>query len=223
MQTGQMKIFIVIPAYNEQKRIGKLLTQLLETNYPVVVIDDGSRDNTFKIAKKLTPLAFKHRINLGKGAALKTGIEMAIKKGADAVILMDADGQHKIEDLPQFVTALQTKKYDVVIGTRNFSLGVPLVRYLGNKFASVLIRILFGVYVSDLLCGYRAFTKKAYKKILWQSTGYGIETEMITLIGKNKLKFCEVPVETVYFDKFKGVTLFDAFYILTNVIFWRFS
>lgn len=218
-----MKIFIVIPAFNEEKRIGKLLDHLKKTKFPIIVIDDGSRDKTFQVAQKHTKFAFSHRVNLGKGAALKTGIELAILKGADAVILMDADGQHKIDDLPKFVNALHSQKYDVVIGSRNFSLGVPLVRYLGNKFASVLIRLMFGVYVSDLLCGYRAFTKEAYQKIKWQSTGYGIETEMITLIGKKNLRFCEVQVETVYFDKFKGVTMFDAFFILTNVIKWRLS
>jgi hypothetical protein len=98
---------------------------------------------------------------------------------------------------------------------------MPLVRFLGNKFASVLISLLFGIYVSDLICGFRAFTKNAYKKIKWESRGYGIETEMIIKTGKAGLRHCEVPVETVYYDRFKGVTILDAFSILFDVFKWR--
>jgi hypothetical protein len=95
------------------------------------------------------------------------------------------------------------------------------VRYIGNKFASLFISFLFGIYVSDILCGYRAITKRAYKKIIWESTGYGVETEMVINIAKANLKYCEVPVETVYLDNYKGVTILDAFGILGNALKWR--
>lgn len=216
-----MKIYIVIPAYNESKRIGAVLDALKKVKLPVIVVDDGSWDRTYEEAKKSRFIVLKHRINLGKGAALKTGCDGAFSMGADGVIIMDSDGQHSINDLHYFIDALNQKKYDMIIGSRNFGLGVPLVRYLGNKFASVLVSILFGIYVSDLLCGYRAFTKKAYNKIDWQSNGYGVETEMIVKTGKYKISRCEVPVETIYYDKFKGVTMMDAFKILLSVIKWR--
>ena len=217
-----MKIYIVIPAYNEASRIGAVLAELKKVKLPVIVVDDGSRDYTYEEAKKSGFIVLKHRINLGKGAALKTGCDGAFYLGADGVIIMDSDGQHSIDDLHYFIDALNEKKYDMILGSRNFGLGVPLVRYLGNKFASVLVSVLFGIYVSDLLCGYRAFTKKAYKKIDWQSNGYGVETEMIVKTGKYKISRCEVPVETIYYDKFKGVTMMDAFKILLSVIKWRF-
>lgn len=211
---------VVVPAYNEQKRIGNVLDTLVATKLPIYVVDDGSRDKTFEVVKQYKVIALRHRINLGKGAALKTGTEAAFADGYQAIIMMDSDGQHKVEDLPKFTEALD-KGCEVVIGSRNLNLRVPFIRLLGNKCASALVSLLFGIYVSDLLCGYRAFTKKAYEKIEWQSTGYGVETEMVVRVGLSKLHYCEVPVETVYFDKFKGVTILDAFGILVNVVKWR--
>ena len=216
-----MKIAVVVPAYNENKRISKVLEKLVDTNLPIIVVDDGSKDQTFNTVKGFKVIALRHKVNLGKGAALKTGAQAAFSLGAQAVVIMDSDGQHKVEELPKFIQLINSGKYDIVIGTRNLSHGVPLIRYLGNKFASLFIRFLFNIYVSDLLCGYRAFTKQAFNKMNWQSSGYGVETEMIAKIGIYNLKYCEVPVETVYYDKFKGVTILDATNILGNVIKWR--
>jgi glycosyltransferase involved in cell wall biosynthesis len=219
-----MKIFVVIPLFNEEKRITRVLKDLLPHKLPVVVVDDGSTDDS---RKKIVDCRFKnvellmHKINLGKGAAMKTGADYAFSHGADAVIFIDADGQHEPEDLAKFITKLESGKHDVVFGSRNFGYGVPLVRYIGNKFASVIISSLFRIYVSDVICGYRGITRKAYEKIKWESSGYGVETEMVIKTGRNKLAFCEVPVETIYHDKTKGVTILDAFGILGDVLKWK--
>jgi len=215
-----VKVYIVVPAHNEAIRIKKVISQLAKTNYPIIVVDDGSTDNTYKRVDSKKVLLIRHRINLGKGAAMKTGAQAAFKKGAQAVVFMDADGQHKSSDLPKFIAKLN-QGYEVVFGSRNYYMGIPLIRYLGNKFASVLVRMLFGLYVSDLLCGYRAVTKKAFKKMDWESMGYGVETEMAVLVAKKRLKRCEVSVAAVYYDKFKGVTILDSFGILLNVLRWR--
>lgn len=216
-----MKIAVVIPAYNEAKRINFVLEQLIKTKLPIFVVDDGSRDKTFEVSKQFPVTVLRHKINLGKGAALKTACEAAFSSGAEAIIMMDSDGQHMVSDLPKFVTALESKKHDIIFGSRNLNFGIPLVRFMGNKLSSILISFLFGIYISDLICGYRAFTKEAYKKIKWQSCGYGVETEMVIRTGKYKLNRCEVPVETIYYDKFKGVTILDAINILANVLKWR--
>jgi glycosyltransferase involved in cell wall biosynthesis len=225
-----MNIFIVIPFYNEEKHIAKVLKEVSEyaasseQKLPIVVVDDGSTDNSrLKIKdcklKNLTVLT--HKINLGKGAAMKTGADYAFAEGADAVIFMDGDNQHSAEDLRKFLELLKLGKFDVIFGTRNYSYGVPLVRFLGNKFASVVLAILFNIYVSDVLCGFKALTKKAYKKIRWDSSGYGVETEMVVRTGKSNLKFNEVPVQSIYHDKTKGVTVLDAFGILFEVVKWK--
>jgi glycosyltransferase involved in cell wall biosynthesis len=223
-----MKIFVVVPLYNEEKHIAAVLKGVAKYGLPVVVVDDGSSDNS-KVKSQKSKLQFKiknftmleHKINLGKGAAMKTGVEYAFSRGADAVIFMDSDRQHNPEDLIKFIEALELGKYDVVLGSRNYGYGVPLVRYLGNKLASIIIASLFGIYVSDVVCGFKAMTKNAYKKLKWESVGYGVETEVVARLGKTKLHHCEVPIEALYHDKVKGVTLLDAFGIVGDVIQWK--
>jgi glycosyltransferase involved in cell wall biosynthesis len=219
-----MEIFVVIPLFNEKKHIAEVLSEVSKNKLPIIVVDDGSSDNSKLIVRnlKLKNLTLlEHKINLGKGAAMKTGADYAFDRGADAVIFMDSDGQHLASDLPEFTEALESGKYDVILGSRNFGYGVPLVRFLGNKFASVVMAFLFRVYVSDVICGFRAVTKAGYAKTRWDSDGYGVETEMVARIGKYRLRFCEVPVETVYNDKVKGVTILDAFGIFGQVVKWR--
>lgn len=216
-----MKIFIVIPAFNEEKDISKVLRDLEKKGLPTIVVDDGSLDKTFKQASKFKNITLlRHRVNLGKGAAIKTGAQVAFKKGADAVVFMDGDGQHKVSDLDKFIEKLK-RGYQVVFGARSLEPGVPLIRFLVNKMASVFINVLFSIYVSDLICGYRAITKEAFKKIHLQSLGYAVETEMVIKTKLFSLKYCEVPIETVYLDKVKGVTIVDAFKLFFEVIFWR--
>jgi glycosyltransferase involved in cell wall biosynthesis len=217
-----MNIYIVIPFYNEVKHISKVANEAVGYNIPVVLVDDGSSDGSSgKISKKKNLVLLTHKTNLGKGAAMKTGADYSFSKGADAVIFMDGDAQHKSEDINKFIKILNDGKFDAVFGSRNFSYGVPLVRYLGNKFASLLLNLMFGIYVSDVLCGFKALTKKGYKLMRWDSSGYGVETEMVARAGKNKASFCEVPVETIYHDKVKGVTILDAFGIMIEIVKWR--
>ncbi len=218
-----MKIYLVLPVFNEEKRIKSVLNDILKTKIPVVIVNDGSTDKTrHKIRKQKNLTVLTHRINLGKGAALKTGCDYAFNSGADAVVLMDSDGQHDTLDIEKFIKKLDDG-YDVVFGSRNLNLGAPLDRYLGNKVASVLVGALFGIYVSDLICGFKAFTKRAYSKIKWNSSGYGVETEIAIRVKKANLKHCEVPVATIYYDNFKGVSIMDAFGVLFSIISWRFK
>lgn len=216
-----MNVFIVISLFNEEKHIAKVVKSVNEYKLPIIVVDDGSSD---KSVSKVWSLGLKnvtileHKINLGKGAAMKTGAEYAFGKGADAVIFMDADEQHKASDLSKFIDALVQKKAEVVFGSRNLNFGVPLVRFLGNKIASLLMAVLFKIYVTDSICGFRALSKNAYKKVKWSTSGYGVELEMVARVGKSKIGYLEVPVETIYHDKVKGVTAIDAFGILFEVV-----
>ncbi len=221
-----MKIAVVLPMFNEEKRINDVLETLSRIPLPIILVNDGSSDKTLGVIAKQVKSDNKitlisHRINLGKGSAMRTGAEAAFSKGFEAVIFMDADGQHNSLDLVKFVEKLNTGKYDVVLGSRNLHHGVPLIRFLGNKIASVLISVLFGIYVSDILSGFRAVTKSGFKKLKLESTGYGVETEMIVKIAKYNLKNCEISVETIYHDKNKGVTILDAMGILFDVFRWR--
>lgn len=217
------KYFIVVPAYNEFANIKNVISGICKNSrLRVVVVDDGSKDNTFKMVNKIQGVEIlRHKVNIGKGAAMKTGCEYAFSKGARAVIFMDSDAQHSSEDIVKFTKALDSGN-QVVFGSRNYGYGTPLVRFLGNKAASVLISLLYGIYVSDLLCGFRALTLDAYKKIKWESPGYGVETEMVIKTANSGLKYCEVPVAAIYLDKVKGVTILDALSVLLDVFRWKF-
>lgn len=219
-----MRIVVVIPFYNEESHIFNTLKDVLKYKVKVVVVDDGSTDDShLEVQKYRSPnlRILRHKVNLGKGAAMKTGADYAFSHGADAVVFMDGDSQHRASDLPKFIDLLESGKFGVIFGSRNFNYGVPLVRFIGNKFASMVIAVLFRIYISDVICGYRAITKKAYSRIKWDSQQYGVETEMVVRTGIKKIKFCEVPVDTIYYDDVKGVTMLDAFGIMAEVIKWR--
>ena len=219
-----MNIFVVVPLFNEEKYIVKVLKDLSRYNLPSIVIDDGSTDRSImKIKdsriKNITVL--QHKINLGKGAAMKTGADFAFSHEADAVIFVDSDGQHDMADLPKFIESLSSGDFEVVFGSRNYGYGVPLVRYLGNKFASVVMSWFFKIYISDVVCGFRGMTKDAYNKLRWDSSGYGVESEIVARLGKKRLKYCEVPVKTIYLNKVKGVTILDAIGIFGDILKWK--
>lgn len=216
---GKINFYVIIPAYNEAPRIEKVIKKVQKYTKNVLVVDDGSRDETTEVARKLKVPVLKHRLNLGKGAAMTTGVEAAFTLGAQAVIILDADGQHDPKHIPEFLERIEGGA-DIVFGSRDLSYGVPLARYLGNKFGSVLIALIFHIYRSDMLCGFMAFTKQSYGKIKWDAARYGVETEIVARTGKNKLKYAEIPIETIYLDKYKGVTILDAIGILFNIPRW---
>jgi len=216
-------IWIIIPAYNEEKYIGRVLKKVAEFSKNIVVVDDGSTDATVAIARKHCAHVLVHKVNLGKGAALKTGCEYVFKKlKAQAVVLMDSDDQHDPSKLPEFFKHLKSGS-QVVFGERAMNFQMPLVRIMGNRLASFLILILFDAYIPDIPSGYKAFTKSAYQKIKWHASGYEVEMEIATGVAKNKLDYSIVTIPTIYHDTDKGMTLLDTFEMILKVISWRFS
>mgnify|MGYP005838363771 CR=1 FL=1 len=216
-------IWIVIPSYNEQKNITNVIKKIKKEGYKnILVVDDGSKDKTSINAKKEGALVLKHAINLGKGAAAKTGCDYAIKKGAKLLILMDGDGQHKPEDIPRFIKKLKQKKSDIVFGYRKIDENMPNLMKFGNWFISNSTKIIQGINIKDTQSGFRCFTAEAYKKIRWQSTDYSMESEMISNVAKNKLKYSEIEIQTIYHDKFKGTTIFDGIKIFINILKFKF-
>lgn len=222
-----MKLTIIIPVYNEGKRVVDTVGAVLKIHDgEIVVVDDGSADNSFDLLTKSfggehRVSLLRHAINLGKGAAMKTGAKYAFIKGAEAVLFLDADGQHNPKYIPEFRKYLAD--YPVVFGHRELNEEMPLIRKLGNIFAAHLVMALFGIRKKDLLCGYLGFRKEVYEKIKWKSPRYGIETEIAAKVGRNKIPFKELKIDTIYIDKYKGVSLFDAMKILLQIPYWYFS
>lgn len=215
-----MKIYIVVPAYNEARYLGRFLDKLLPVTKNVVVVDDGSRDKTCELTRAKGVTCLSHMTNLGKGAALKTGCEYAFKKlDAEAVIIMDGDDQHEVGDIAKFVKELK-KGASVVLGVRRLDANMPLMRVLGNKGMSILINLLFHRYLADIPSGFKAFTKSAYHDLQWHSSGYEVEAEIAVMIAKNHINCVEIPISTVYHDKEYGFNLLDAWRILMKIPYW---
>ena len=215
------KIFIVIPAHYEERYIGSVIAKARKYADNVIVVDDGSSDNTGKEASKNGAVVLSHVVNLGKGAALKTGCDYAIMEKADIIIALDADAQHDPKEIPNFVRALENA--DVALGCRKINRRMPFVLRFGNWFIDETIKFLYGLRIRDSQCGYRAFTPYAYQKLRWKSSDYSMESEMIARIGRKKMRYAEVPIETIYSDKYKGTTIIDGVKIVINLLLWRLS
>ncbi len=207
---------VVIPAYNEGERIAAVLQKTAQFISHIIVIDDGSDDNTSEKAQLPGVTVLRHRVNLGKGAALKTGCDYALSQGTQNIVVMDADGQHDPKEIPLFLHALETA--DIVFGKRSLPEDMPLVFRFGNTFISRALKLLYGFKVHDSQCGYRAFTVDAYKRIRWDTLDYFVETEMIIKAGNAKLKHVQLPIETIYADNYKGTTALDGIMIVGKIL-----
>ena len=215
------KVWIIIPAHNEENNIEEVIKKTKKFAKNILVVNDGSKDRTAIIAEKSGAFVLKHIVNLGKGAALKTGCEYAIKKGAEKIVALDADGQHDPKEIPEFVKALNNA--NIVFGYRRLNKNMPFVLRYGNWFIFFMTKLLFGLKIIDTQCGYRAFKSRVYNKIKWDAQDYSMESEMVANTGKAHLKYSQIPIETIYSDKYKGTTVIDGFKIVLNMIWWRFS
>lgn len=220
-----MKVVIVIPAYNEEKMIGQVLTDLKKNGYSdIVVIDDGSKDSTGEIAQKHDVITLKHNLNRGLGGALGTGLAAALKLDADIIVTFDADGQHAVSDIKKVIKPLQEKETQVVIGSRLLnSKGMPWFRKLYNHIGNVVTLILFGIWVSDCQSGLRAFSREAAQKINIKTNRMEVSPEIIREIKTNKLEFKEVSIQAIYTDYSlsKGINFFIGIKMLIKLVLHR--
>lgn len=218
-----MKRALVLPVYNESRYLRDLVQEAKEHVDWVITVDDGSRDDSHEVAKKSGAIALKHVVNLGKAAALKTGVEAALKMGAEMIIFMDSDGQHLAKDLPRFTKLVEEEGYDMVIGCRKGGDKMPFVRKAGNWSLEVAARLLFGIDAKDIQSGYRAFRADVYDRLCWKSQRYHADAEMTVRAGKYRLKYRQIFIDTIYHDDFKGMTVIDGLKLLFQIFLWRFS
>lgn len=191
------KTFIVIPAFNEDTVIEAVIEDVKKSGFKnLIIVDDGSTDESFKVSKKTGSLVLHHALNRGKGAALKTGVEAAKILGAESVVTFDGDGQHDPNDIRKMISKLE-QGYDVILGTRSFE-KIPALRRVGNIMGNIFTWLIYGLWVNDSQCGFRAFSKKALKFIDTQHDRYEYESEVVREIARHKLKFTEVPIKVLY-------------------------
>lgn len=212
-----MKVWIVMPAYNEEHSIGGVLDALKREGWRnIIVADDGSRDRTAEIARSKGALVVSHRQNMGLGAALRTGLNKARQLGADCAVTFDADGQHDLEAVRALVQALNDA--ELVIGVRRH-LGIPLHKRVGN-FGLNLITYLFSGVLTDSQSGSRAFSKRALELIRIRSNRYEVSSEIIIQAKKRGLRLQEVPVKCFYtkYSKARGTTIASGIKIFWGLL-----
>lgn len=219
------KIFIVIPAYNEEVVIQDVIKEVQGAGYKnIVVIDDGSTDNTQIKARELIGRnALRHKINRGKGCAIKTGIEAVKLLGADIIVTMDGDGQHDPTDIEKLIISIEKEKMDVVLGTRLLnSKGMPFWKIIANHFGNFYTWLLFGLWVTDSQSGFRAYSRHAAEVINTKGDRYEYDSEVIHEIYMYKLKFKEIPIVVRYtkysMGKIHKVGLINGFKILYKMV-----
>lgn len=219
------KVFAVVAAYNEQRALGEVLKNLKPFVDEIVVVDDGSSDNTFNIAREAKVKVLRHVINRGQGAAQQTGNEYALQQGADIIIHFDADGQHDINDIPKFVEPIKRGEADVVLGSRFLgSANLPLTRKLILKLGLLFMWFYSGLRLTDSQNGFRALSKEAAKKITITQDGMAHASEILDEIAEQKLRYIEVPVKIHYSKETlaKGQGSLNAINIATRLIWDKF-
>jgi polyprenyl-phospho-N-acetylgalactosaminyl synthase len=209
--------YVVIAAYNEARVIRGVVSEVVAAGWPVVVVDDGSHDETAVAASVPGATVLRHAVNLGQGAALQTGIEYALRRSARHIVTFDADGQHSVEDIPELVAALAT--HDVALGSRFLGkdpVGVTRRRRALLRTATSISNRMSGMQLTDAHCGLRAFRATAAPLLEITQDRMAHASELLRKIQTSGLRIKEVPVTVKYTEHSmeKGQSGFQAIRIL---------
>ena len=202
--------FVVIPAFNEEGAIEEVARGVAEVYPNVVVVDDGSLDDTRSAARRSAKYVLRHALNRGQGAAIQTGIEFALKRGAKYVVTFDADGQHRVEDIAALLEPIRRGECNIALGSRFLgeAEGLATSRKVTLKLGVVFTRVTSGVKLTDTHNGLRAFSRAAAERIEIKLDGMAHASELIDLIVRSGLAYKEVPVTIRYtaYSTAKGQT-----------------
>ncbi len=199
---SDLRVCVLIPAFNEEKHIAKVVAEVLQHIRDVIVIDDGSKDKTAEAAAMAGAHVIRQPANQGKGAALDAGFAFAREKGFEVVITMDADGQHLPAEVPKFIEAYKRTRIPVLIGSRMAQLDtMPFVRRETNLFMSWLLGRVMGQYVPDTQCGFRLYRCDVLPVAGTGSTHFAAESEMLLNLAHRGVRIDAVRVSTVYADE----------------------
>ncbi len=194
-----MRIVASLPAYNEERYIGSVILKTAKYTGEIYVIDDGSNDATAELSALAGAKVLRHETNRGKGAALATVLQALRSQPPDALVFLDADGQHDSDEIPRFIAAIR-QGYDLVIGARQEKKHrAPLYRRLGQRILSAGTVVASRTSViSDSECGFRAVSPRFIREIDLTEKGFAVETEMIVKAAEKGLKITDVPISTIY-------------------------
>ena len=220
---------ILIPAYNAERWVGRVVSDVaaLSREAAVLVVDDGSTDMTATAAREAGATVVSHERNLGKGAALRTGFERFLKTDLEAVITLDADGQHSAREIANLVDRWQATGADIVVGSRRRDLGsMPLARVLSNAVSSRLVSLSAGRRIPDSQSGFRLLTRRVVQDVRISSDGFAAESELLIKAGRRGFTIESAPISTIYADErsfinpLKQPILFMV--LIVRSLFWRF-
>jgi glycosyltransferase involved in cell wall biosynthesis len=194
-----LRICVIIPTYNEFRAIADLINQISKLGLEVVIIDDGSTDDTVKAAIACGAKVLVNPKNMGKGASLIKGYNFAIQQGYDAVISMDGDGQHSADDLLAFIEKAKRSQSALIVGNRmGATKGMPLLRIMTNFLMSKFISLIVKQRIPDTQCGFRLAKKELLNRIDLSTSKYETESEVLIKAGHLGFKIESIPVKTIY-------------------------
>lgn len=223
MELNKSQVYITIPLYNDAKMILKVIKSLKDKGYNnIVVVDDGSKDNGYDVVKKNTDvIVTKHIINRGQGAALQTGMEIAIDKGAKYIVHFDSDGQHDVKDIDHMLDTLIEGKYDIILGSRFLQKNdIPLKKRIVLKLGIFFTYLLSQIWLTDVHNGLRVMTVDTAKKLDLQHDRMEHASEILDKIKVLDLKYKEVPVTIhyTYYSQAKGQSISNSINIAMKLI-----
>lgn len=217
-------IFIIVPAYNEAAALPSTIAPLIAAGYTVVVVDDGSTDDTQPVMKALPVIVLRHAVTLGQGAALQTGMDYALQHGAEVAVHFDADGQHPAESIPRLVEPILRGDADVVLGSRFLrpqdAAQTPRGRRVLLRAGIVVSGLFTGMWLSDTHNGFRALSRKALGEIQLRESGFAHATEILGQIRRKKLRYVEAPSAIQYTDysRKKGQSFWNSLNIVFDLL-----
>ena len=192
-------VVVVIPAYQAKQTIGPLVTEVKRMGLPVIVVDDASNDGTAKAAETAGASVIRRGMNGGKGAALRDGIPAALQMGCGWVLTLDADGQHLVSEIPLFLEESRRGGADLLIGNRmGRPRGMPLDRWVTNRFMSWILSRIAGQKVPDTQCGFRMIRREVLEKVRLTSDRFEVESELVIRAARAGFRIASVPVSSVY-------------------------
>lgn len=198
-----MKYGVLIPCYNEASAIAKVVDGALTYTSEVLVIDDGSTDNTKECAEGAGALVIRHLKNQGKGSAINTGFKhVKNKTDWNVIIIMDGDGQHNPKEIPSFIEANEETDAKIIVGDRMTDITpvkeMPLVRWLTNKFTSYVVSKIAGQKIPDSQCGYRSIKVEVLKDLELSTSRFDTESEMLIQSSQRGYKISSIPISVIY-------------------------
>lgn len=215
-------VYILIPVFNEERKIKSVISELLPFFKNIVAVNDGSTDSTQEILESLDVVLLRHSINLGAGAAISTGFQfIQNQKNAQAVVTFDADGQHSVEDAKAFAREIILCEEEVIFGSRfiKSKLNIPTIKRIVLSLVVFFTNLLSKVNLSDAHNGLKAIKKTALKKIDINIDQYGYESQIINEVSKKGITYKEMPTNTIYteYSKNKGQKLNNGLIILEDL------